>query len=124
MLIYAGDFDPSGEDIDRDFAERTGYCFEVVRVALNAEQIEHYNLPPQPGKPSDSRAGRFIARHGQLVQVELDALPPDVLRGLYQDAIDDYWDKSTYDEVLVRERREREALQDFVESWGDFEAGS
>lgn len=26
-LIYAGDFDPSGEDIDRDFLERAG-CFD------------------------------------------------------------------------------------------------
>ncbi len=121
VLIYAGDFDPSGEDIDRDFEERTGYCFEVVRVALNAEQIERYNLPPQPGKASDSRAGRFIARHGQLVQVELDALPPDVLRGLYQDAIDLYWDESTYHAVLDRERREQEAIQAFADTWGDLE---
>lgn len=34
VLLYAGDFDPSGEDIDRDFLERTGCFSSVVRVAL------------------------------------------------------------------------------------------
>jgi hypothetical protein len=118
VLIYAGDFDPSGEDIDRDFTERTNGCFdEVRRIALNPDQIATYNLPPQPGKTSDTRAGSFVARHGMLVQVELDALPPDILRGLYQDAIERLWDRSTYEAVLEREEREREALSDFRDQW-------
>ncbi len=120
VLIYAGDFDPSGEDIDRDFEERTDYCFsQVVRIALNVEQIGDYGLPPQPGKVTDTRAGSFMARHGQLVQVELDALPPDVLRQLYQEAIDGFWDKSKYRAVLDRERQERDRLEDFLEAWDD-----
>jgi hypothetical protein len=83
VLLYAGDHDPSGEDIDRDFTERTDCWSDVRRVALTAAQVQQYALPPQPGKKTDSRARRFVARHGQLVQVELDALPPDVLRTLY-----------------------------------------
>ena len=119
VLVYAGDFDPSGEDIDRDFDARTA-CFDrVVRVALNVEQIDEYELPPQLGKATDSRAGRFIARHGELVQVELDALPPDVLRRLYQDALDGFWDKSKYRAVLDREREERDRLEDFLADWED-----
>ena len=35
VLLYAGDFDPSGEDIDRNFVEQVGCFDEVVRVALN-----------------------------------------------------------------------------------------
>jgi hypothetical protein len=80
VLIYAGDFDPSGEDIDRDFVARTDCFDEVVRVALTPEQVVRHALPPQPGKTADPRAGAFVGRHGRLVQVELDALPPDVLR--------------------------------------------
>lgn len=79
VLVYAGDFDASGEDIDRDFLERTGCFAEVVRIALTSEQVEAYELPQQPGKPSDPRAPRFVRRYGSLVQVELDALPPDIL---------------------------------------------
>ena len=83
MLLYAGDHDPSGEDIDRDFIARTDCWDEVRRVALTAAQVEQYALPPQPGKETDSRAAGFVERHGRLVQVELDALPPDVLRDLF-----------------------------------------
>jgi hypothetical protein len=107
VLIYAGDFDPSGEDIDRDFLKRVEGFDEVRRIALNTEQIEEYDLPENAGKKTDTRAGSFVAKHGRLVQVELDALAPDVLRGLYQDAIDDFWDYDAYDAILKTEADER-----------------
>ena len=110
ILLYGGDFDPSGEDIDRDFVDRVGGFADVRRIALVADQIERYQLPPNPGKATDSRAQRFSERHGQLVQVELDALDPSVLRTLYQDAIDDFWDTSAFHAVLEEETTERAEL--------------
>lgn len=115
VLLYAGDFDPSGEDIDRDFVERTGCWDKVVRVALTAEQVTSHNLPPQTGKATDTRAGAFVERHGRLVQVELDALPPDDLRGLYQDALDEFWDVTEYEAVLRIEADERRQLTESVD---------
>jgi hypothetical protein len=110
VLVYAGDFDASGEDITRDFIERTD-CFEhIERVALNAEQVEEYDLPPQLGKETDTRARSFIERHGELVQVEVDALPPDTLKQLFEEAIERYFDFTTYEEVIEREERERDSL--------------
>lgn len=110
VLLYAGDFDPSGEDIDRDFLARS-QCFDkVVRVALSADQVVAYDLPPQPGKASDSRARGFIERHGTLVQVELDALPPETLHDLYADALAEFWDESAYQDVLDEEEEERATL--------------
>jgi hypothetical protein len=111
VLLYAGDHDPSGEDIDRDFVDKSGCWERVIRVALTAEQVEEYDLPPQVGKSTDSRASSFVARHGRLVQVELDALDPDDLRALYQDVLDDYWDPSAYQVSLAREDTERRELQ-------------
>jgi hypothetical protein len=110
VLLYAGDHDPSGEDIDRDFTARTDCWDEVRRVALTAAQVERYALPPQPGKDTDSRAAGFIARHGRLVQVELDALPPDVLRALYADAIAEFWNDDAHEAALEREAAERRTL--------------
>ncbi len=110
VLLYAGDFDPSGEDIPRDFTKRVGSFDTVERIALSPEQVEEYQLPPQPGKASDSRAPGFIARHGELVQVEVDALPPDVLRSLYQNAIDPLVDMSILEDVLALEASERDEL--------------
>jgi hypothetical protein len=87
-LIYAGDHDPSGEDIDRDFERRVGVFEKVIRVALNADQVEEYGLVENPDPEvgaklrRGSRGPRFKARHGSLRQYEVDALPPDALRDL------------------------------------------
>jgi hypothetical protein len=110
VLLYAGDHDPSGEDIDRDFLARSGCFSRTIRVALTAEQVNVYDLPPQPGKQTDSRAAGFVARHGRLVQVELDALDPTELRRLYQVAIDRYWDPAAHQAALAREAEERDRL--------------
>jgi hypothetical protein len=111
VLLYAGDHDPSGEDIDRDFVDKTSCWEKVIRVALSAEQVTAYDLPPMPGKETDSRAAGFIARHGDLVQVELDALDPNDLRQLYQEALDGFWDVSAYDAAVEREETETAELQ-------------
>lgn len=103
VLLYAGDHDPSGEDIDRDFIARADCFAKVVRVALSAEQVTDYGLPPQPGKSTDSRSAGFVERHGRLVQVELDALPPTTLRDLYADTIGAFWDESAHQAALDRE---------------------
>jgi len=110
VLLYAGDFDPTGEDVDRDFVERVAVFAAVHRIALNAEQVDEYGLPPLPGKQADSRAAAFAARHGQLMQVELDALDPDDLRSLYANAITTYWEDAVFRAVLDRERQERQTL--------------
>jgi hypothetical protein len=111
VLLYAGDFDASGVDIDRDFEERTDIFDEVQRVALNSKQIGEYKLPPMPGKRADSRSASFILAHGELIQVELDALPPEELRKLYQAALDGYWDEDAYKATLKREKKQRELLR-------------
>lgn len=111
VFIYAGDFDPSGEDIQRDFLERTDCWAAQHRIALTPSQITRYNLPPLPGKTTDSRAAAFTARHGQLMQVELDALDPNVLRQLYKDEIDQYFDHDLWSESVTRENRERKTMK-------------
>lgn len=127
-LIYAGDFDPSGEDIDRDFVERLlqylqrqrglalGHSVNEVfagveRIALLPHHIEEYQLPEYPGKETDSRKWKFMATHGKLVQVELDALDPDDLRYLYTTAVDAYFDYTTHNEVLAEEAEEERVLE-------------
>ena len=76
---------------------------------MTAAQVREYALPVNPGKSSDSRAAGFISRHGSLMQVELDALDPAVLRRLYADAISEFWDTSAYAAVVELERQQRES---------------
>lgn len=128
VLIYAGDLDSSGEDIDRDFIKRTGCWNDVVRVALTPEQVRDFALPPLAGKtytaehravmlgkakvgdPSDSRSGAFIARHGEYFQVEVDALPPEELRQVFADELARWWDEDVHAETMQREIQDREDL--------------
>jgi hypothetical protein len=121
VLLYAGDHDPSGEDIDRDFLAKTDCWDEVRRVAHTAEQVAQYDLLPQPGKETDSRARGFIARHGRLVRVELDALPPEILQQLYEDAIAAFWDDDAYRAALELEATDRQNL-DSAGDGGDGDA--
>lgn len=118
VLLYAGDHDPSGHDIPRDFIERTDCFDQVVRVALSPQQVQQYNLPPAMGKATDSRAGGFVERFGELVQVELDALPPDDLRFLYEAALAPWWDEDAYQHVLAAEESDLSALQAAAEGLG------
>ncbi len=109
VLLYAGDLDASGEDIERNFLEHTDFD-EFRKVALTIEQAEQYELPPMMGKTTDPRAARFVAKYGRLFQIELDALDPNVLRALFADALAGYWDDDAYQAVLEREASERERL--------------
>jgi hypothetical protein len=48
-VLYFGDFDPSGEDMVRSLKERLLFFEvspEIVKVALTAEDVTRYNLPP------------------------------------------------------------------------------
>jgi hypothetical protein len=98
VAYVLSDFDPAGSTIFNTLAQGTKGCpgglgrftdgvpVEVRRLALDEHQVKAWNLPTRPAKRSDSRAAKFIARHGD-VSVELDAIPPTDLRRLVDDAI-------------------------------------
>lgn len=119
VLLIASDFDPTGEDIPRDFEQRTGCWDEVQRVALTDEQVAAYGLPENPGKATDSRAREFARRHGGLVQVELEALEPAQLIALYRDAFDEFWDVTQYDAVIAQEDEERDRLTELADRFDE-----
>lgn len=120
ILIYGGDFDADGEDIQRDFEQRAGCFDDVMRVALTPDQIEQFALPPQPGKWSSARAQGFAEKYADLfesvygydlVQIELDALPPEDLHRIYLEAIDEHFDYEAYEEIVEHEGEERAKVE-------------
>ena len=106
VLIYCGDLDPSGVDIERDFGERTGCFDEVILVAVTEGQIDELGLIVAAAKSGDSR-GR---RTGVKVQVAVEAIPPDQLREMIQAKIDLYWDPRPHEAVRRAETEERASL--------------
>lgn len=114
VILYLGDHDPSGLDMDRDIEERVllftrfmenAYDHEqidVQRVALTKEQIRLYNPPPNPAKLTDSRAAAYVKRHGPK-SWELDALEPRVLAKLVEEAVLEHRDEAKWQEALSLE---------------------
>jgi len=115
-ILYFGDYDPSGMDIERDLSERLGrygaMSFKVERIALTLDQIVEHELPPMPAKTSDPRLARFVADTGGSDAVELDALEPDVLKDLIEQSIMDHLDKAAWDERFREITEEKEALKE------------
>lgn len=119
IILYFGDYDPSGEDIPRSIQEnleRMGVNITVERIALNSDQIRKMGLPGVPPKKTDSRT---INWNGGSV-VELDAVEPKTLSQMCHDAIDEYFDENLYKELNERENDEllqyQSELKDFVNS--------
>lgn len=120
IILYLGDYDPSGEDIPRNInqslTEEFGIEVEVDRVFLMEDQVRELNLPPAPTKTGDSRSVNWQG----IGQVELDAIPFDVMTSGIQIAIDNYFDPSKHEELRETENREmtlyRKELKDFVKT--------
>lgn len=103
VILYFGDWDPSGEDIFRWINEELRpYNIEVHKIALTREQVRRYRLPPMVPKRSDPRYRRYVERYGEEA-VELDALHPAVLRDIIRRSILRYMDVHKRLEVEVAE---------------------
>jgi len=117
VIIYFGDYDPSGEDIPRsiqDNIERMGVIVEVRRIALMEHQVIAWKLPHAPTKDTDTRSAAWTG----FGQVELDAVKPEKLMQLLEDALLDIFDQTLFEELQDIERQEkklyRENLKDYV----------
>jgi hypothetical protein len=112
VILYFGDFDPSGEDMVRSLRERLddqGARPEIIKCALTFGDIERYELPADFTKASDTRSAAFVAKWGD-VSVELDALPIEVLRERIVTEIESRMDLAALQSIHVREEEERQRL--------------
>lgn len=103
VVLYAGDLDPSGVDIERDLQERCGNLDTFERVAVTPELVAKLDLSKNPAPENDSRNDAFRERFGDLFQVEVEAIDPPVLRKLYEDALAPYWQADIYERAKARE---------------------
>jgi hypothetical protein len=111
VLLNLGDHDWSGHNIKdtavRDISEWAPEAdITVKRIAVTPEQIEEWDLPTRPPK-KDVRAKDW---EGDCV--ELDAIEPNTLRELVENAIMehidwDVWEASEHDEKANKRRLTR-----------------
>lgn len=130
-ILYLGDYDPSGIDMIRDIRDRIiefamgefdwddkadsmeYFGFTVTPIALTREQINQYNPPPNPAKITDPRAKDFIKKHGKT-SWEVDALRPEVLNQLLEDAIKENIDEDVFDDIVGREESDKDKLRKLI----------
>ena len=112
VILYLGDFDPSGEDIFRHIRDELTQRFPsaiIEKVAVGKKDITRYRLPSIPTKRADPRYEKFTEKHGRR-GVELDALPPPILLEKVSVAILDYLDVGA---------RAKSIVERFVQSSSD-----
>ena len=124
LILHLGDHDPSGMDMSRDITERLkmfmgGTKFE--RLALNMDQIEQYNPPPNPAKLTDSRCTAYIAEFGDS-SWELDALDPKAIAKLIRDAVMNVRHEPSWAASVEVEQAGIRKLQAVSEQWSQIEA--
>jgi hypothetical protein len=119
VVLFAGDFDPSGEEIGESLVKRLNEIREYVdfpvpefrlrRIALTPDQIRTYDLPRNLLKTSDPRTGKHRLKYGKAAEhaTELDALPPNVLEDIFREAIEEEVDQDHFEEAVAREAKER-----------------
>lgn len=128
VLLHFGDHDPSGIDMTRDIIDRIrlltfgidvqvkrGQLREEIalwRLALNMDQVEKYDPPPNPAKETDARFKSYQDRFGDE-SWELDALEPRVLRDLVRKQVEKLVDTDLWEETITKEDALREDL-DFI----------
>ena len=109
FIYHLGDYDPSGVDAGnkieatlREYAPRAEIHFK--RLAVTEGQIRDLNLPSRPTKKTDSRASKFKSS----ISVELDAIPPGVLRDIVEEAINLHLPQDELRVLKIAEANERQ----------------
>lgn len=129
-ILHLGDHDPSGIDMTRDIRDRlqlfasahVGWGdaakINIDRIALNFDQVEEYDPPPNPAKLTDSRGAGYVAEHG-YESWELDALEPTVLAGLIDSSIAAVVDMDLLEERRDEQETSRDRLQQVSDRWDE-----
>ena len=132
-ILYFGDYDPSGVDMDVLRDKQVAYFIKYFglknvyfhRIAITRELIKKFKLPSKPKDQStieklnrDTRTNDFKERHGgKLYAVELDALlayQPDKFERFVQDAVSEYYKPEIYTKLAGRLEHSKEAIRCLV----------
>jgi hypothetical protein len=118
-VIHLGDHDPSGIDMTRDIEDRLrvfGSSVDVHRLALNMDQVEQYQPPPNPTKMTDSRATGYVDLHGYECW-ELDALDPNTIQTMVEAQILTHLDRDLWDMATADDDADRVRLHTIADNW-------
>lgn len=117
ILLYMGDFDPSGLEIVNSMQEYFllfGADVEVKRLGITPEQAQEFNSPPFPIKEKDNNMRKYIEKTGYKICWELDALPPDMLMKIYEDEVNSLTDFDALKKMQEIQNEHKSYLRKFI----------
>jgi hypothetical protein len=134
VLLYFGDLDPSGENLQADWESKSGpWAIPAIRLGINigdrspATSGLAYDLPwieavKSDGSPKeDSRWPAFAAKYdldpAVPVQCEVEALDPVDLQAKLQAGIDAHFDYDIYEAVTAEEDEQRERIRRYLDGY-------
>jgi hypothetical protein len=122
IILYVGDFDPSGmymseEDLPKRFAKYGGDHVTLKRIALTRAQVRGLPSFPATDKRKDPRYHWFRSNYGDRCW-ELDAVDPNDLRDCVEQAILDLVDPVAWERSEVVNRASQASLAAVLEGWG------
>jgi len=123
LILYFGDFDPSGVDIERFLRESMngyfGIDMKVIRIGVTKDQIEEYDLPSTPDSAEEieklQKDSRFNKWEYGNFRVELDALlafVPDEFERIVKESVQEYFDEEIYEGVLEQQEEAKELISE------------
>ena len=100
---------------------------DVYKVALTADQIAHYDLPPSmEAKPTSPTYQSFVTKYDSTLAYELEALDPTDFDSILDKAIREVLDLERFNEQLAAEEQDsarivavRQQAQAFFKSLGN-----
>jgi hypothetical protein len=121
MVLYVGDFDPSGmfmseADLPNRLSEYGGDHVTLKRIALTREHVRGLPSFPATDKRKDPRYKWFIRNYGKRCW-ELDALDPNDLRDCVQKAIVELIEPVAWKRCEAVNKAEQESLRNVLDSW-------
>lgn len=122
IILHLTDHDPSGKDMTRDLEERLsaygGDSIRIERIGLTYEQIEEFDLKPNPVKKSDTKAEKYRSQFGSDCW-ELDALPPNELQNLVRKSIEEYLDVDAWNDRVKEVEKGKNWLKEKIKKIGE-----
>jgi len=111
VVLYVGDYDPAGVLIDQALEREMRRHLDpkialiFVRIGINPEQIQQYDLPKKPRKAGDLRSLHVAET------VEAEAMPANILRRIVRERIERMLPEGALAAAKVAERSEREHIE-------------
>ena len=111
MVFYVGDYDPAGVLIDvalqREMRKHLKAEIELtfVRIGINEEQVQLYDLSTKPRKDGDKRSQHMT------YTVEAEAMPARILRRLLRGRVEALLPPGALASSKVAEQSEREQIK-------------